>query len=1473
MIKVITAFLLLFCSVIYGQDLTMQNGTFNRCSGVFYDSAGAAGDYANNENFEITLCPNTAGQKIQLDFTTFNTETSNDFITIFNGNSNTAPVIGTFFGNSSPGLIRATSLNASGCLTIQFTSNGTIRATGWAATMSCFTPCQTITAQLDSATPAPNADGYIRVCPYENIELNGSGVFSNDGTGATYEWDLGDGRIMPGQSATFFYPNPGVYIANLNIRDTNVSSDPLGCPNTVQINQVIQVANEPDFIGTQAADSTICFGDSTTIDGIVKSETFFANCTPPVSGQTFLPDGSGVSYETPITVDCYNSNQVLNNISELTSICINMEHSFLGDLTIEIISPNGQTVVMHNSVTTQTAASANLGMPWAVGSLDTQSSNTTPGVGGQYCFVPGNAFPTLENGVLANGVFTSGDGPGTYLDYYVPEGNYRSLNPLTGLVGSPLNGIWKIRVTDNFQDDNGYIFSWGINFDPSILPADLTFTPAIVSESWDADPSITNTSGNVITVQPTTAGNHCFTYRVTDDFGCEYTEQVCIDVLPEIITASANDLYACNTGIPPYVFDLTMNNAVVTASAPNPSDLVVTYYETQADADVGTNVIGSANNYSGVDGQIMYARIEYQSSGCYKVETFTLVLTAPPTISSVADMETCDDVSNDGFEVFDLNSQSMNILGSQLPADFNVSYYTSFANADSRTNMLSIPYTNTVNPQPIFVRVERAGEQSCYSVSPSALFNLRVNYRAIANTPPDLIVCDDISNNGVEIFDLTLNEGTILGTQNASLFTVSYYDDPTDADLGSNPILNPTTFSNTGSPQTIYARIEENANPICYGTTSFNLIVNPLPTIVNPTPLEMCDDLSPDGITIFDLTSKDNEITTGDTNLSVSYYETNTDAIAKTNVIANPNTYMNRSVNTAPANPQTLYVVVTDLTTSCVSYTTLTLRVLPNPTPNTDPSDLILCDDINPGDLQEVFDVTINEAYIINGQLGVTASYHISQNDAVGGINALANPTAYTNISTPQTMYVRITDDLSSCYTVVNFNLVVNPLPLVVAVSDMIVCEDNSTGFYAFDLESKNAEVLNGQNPLQYNVTYHITSFDADNQLNALVSPYINITNPQQIFVAITNTVTGCSISTQSFNIEVQEIPEANGDGIPIIYVLCDNIGDNDGFGQFDLTTQDVNILDGQDPLNFSVTFYTTLTNANLGVNPIPTIYENITNPQQIFARVDDDTVPNAICYAVTSLNLRVDTLPVFDLDDTYVLCIEKNGTEVKDTPILNTGLSTTTYSFEWSLNGTIILGETNSSLVPLQGGIYSVIVTNNTTGCENSDAAEVIESAPPNITANVTTDVFSENNIIEATATGVGEYEYNIDNGSWQDSGTFKNVSGGEHIVTARDKIGCGISSVVVIVIDYPLYFTPNGDNFNDTWNVKGLENQLNSSVFIYDRFGKLLKQISAAGDGWNGTFNGALMPSNDYWFTVIYTDVVNGGNKEFSSHFTLKR
>ena len=966
----------------------------------------------------------------------------------------------------------------------------------------------------------------------------------------------------------------------------------------------------------------------------------------------------------------------------------------------------------------------------------------------------------------------------------------------------------------------------------------------------------------------TVAFNQTLWVRVDDTVnGCfKITSlDLIVNALPVLVQPT--ELTLCdvdNSGDEMEAFNLEDANAEILNGQ---TGITLTYYETQADADLGSNPITSPY-VNMTNPQTVYVRAENDNTGC--VSTITLTLRVDPIPSPVVPnpIEVCDE-DNDGFASFDLESRTVEIINGEL--DIQITYHETEEDANAGQDPLVSPYNNIVaNSQIVHARAENT-ITGCFTVVPLQLIVL-----LSPEIPVDLddyVICDT-NDDGFAQFDLTTKNAEILGVQPPADFTLTYHLNQANADLGTNPIINVANYTNVTNPQTIYVRLVSAANG-CVSTGQFDIRVELPPVAIQPTPLALCDDDVDDEFTVFDLTVKNTEITGGEGSWSVSYYETSADAQADTNVI-DPDTAYTNTVN-----PQTLFVRVTDTDTGCTDFVTLTIRVLPNPTPGLNPENLALCDDINTGDGQEVFDLTENEAYIINGEVGVTASYYADPDDAEAGVNAIADPTMYTNANTDytaETIYVRVTNNVTGCYTIVQFNIIVNPLPEVVAVTDYIICELNNDGAAGFDLTTKDAEVLNGQDPSIFEVTYHVSQADADNLNNALVSPYINVSNPQPIYVAITNNVTGCSISTQVFNLEVQEAAQANPDMEPINYVICDNIGDNDGFGQFDLTTQDAEVLDGQDPANYIVSYYFTEADAELGVNPLPFTYENVTNPQVIYARVDNDTpdgtgVDTSICYAVTPLTLQVNLLPIFDLEDTYTLCVNTNGTEVINPPVLDTGLSTADYTFEWSLDATVLPGETGSSLTATQPGTYSVLVTNNVTGCQNTDSALVESSSPPTLVAEVTTQAFSENHVIVAEATGDGTYEYSLDGGPWQSSGTFTDVSFGEHIVTARDIEGCGLVSVTVFVMDYPKFFTPNGDGYHDTWNIVGIANQPSAKIYIFDRYGKLLKQISPTGQGWNGTYNGEPMPTSDYWFTVEYNEPSTGQRKEFKAHFTLKR
>jgi len=237
-------------------------------------------------------------------------------------------------------------------------------------------------------------------------------------------------------------------------------------------------------------------------------------------------------------------------------------------------------------------------------------------------------------------------------------------------------------------------------------------------------------------------------------------------------------------------------------------------------------------------------------------------------------------------------------------------------------------------------------------------------------------------------------------------------------------------------------------------------------------------------------------------------------------------------------------------------------------------------------------------------------------------------------------------------------------------------------------------------------------------------------------------------------------------------------------------------------------------------------------------------------------------------------ICVDALGVALT-TYTLDSRLNNTDYTFQWYLNNPSPIIGTGNTFVASEAGNYSVIATNNTTGCVSTRVfTTVTSSVPATGISAVGSFAFDQNATITVTALAPNpNYQYALDYGALQYSNVFTNVNPGNHLVTVTDTNGCTNLSTNVFIIGYPTFFTPNNDGFNDYWNIIGLENQPTANIFIFDRYGKLLKQISSKSLGWDGTYLGTQLPTSDYWFTVEYIEPFTTDLKVFKSHFSLKR
>ena len=199
--------------------------------------------------------------------------------------------------------------------------------------------------------------------------------------------------------------------------------------------------------------------------------------------------------------------------------------------------------------------------------------------------------------------------------------------------------------------------------------------------------------------------------------------------------------------------------------------------------------------------------------------------------------------------------------------------------------------------------------------------------------------------------------------------------------------------------------------------------------------------------------------------------------------------------------------------------------------------------------------------------------------------------------------------------------------------------------------------------------------------------------------------------------------------------------------------------------------------------------------------------------------------------------------------------------SYLWST------GETANSIKVTAGGNYSVTVKDQNT-CEATKNFKVLISGIPTITSVEINDFQDNNNTILINVTGLGDYEFSLDGIHFQDSSYFTGVLSGEYTVWAKDKNGCGSASKKVYVLNYPKYFTPNGDGYNDFWTIENISVFPGSKIYILDRYGKFIYQFKGGEKGWDGKYDSINLPADDYWFTITLNK-----DKTIKGHFALKR
>ncbi|WP_410006945.1 choice-of-anchor L domain-containing protein [Aequorivita nionensis] len=427
--------------------------------------------------------------------------------------------------------------------------------------------------------------------------------------------------------------------------------------------------------------------------------------------------------------------------------------------------------------------------------------------------------------------------------------------------------------------------------------------------------------------------------------------------------------------------------------------------------------------------------------------------------------------------------------------------------------------------------------------------------------------------------------------------------------------------------------------------------------------------------------------------------------------------------------------------------------------------------------------------------------------------------------------------------------------PISVQNTELYQCEPLADGLATFNLFDAEENIINGD-PLLRLYSFHKTFTDAQNNTDAIRNPerYTN-NQPNQIIYARVVSDYGCiGIAEITLKTTTNTVSDFS-------LVNCSTAG-TPGFASFNFseTTSELQILFGN---NTEVTYHLSYDEAISQTNPLPDPFTNTqANTQTIYARISGDRG----CLGTAKINLNIINTPEFEGEETYIYCLNT----YPDTITIASGLlgTITDAAFSWSN------GETTPTIEVNEPGTYTLTVTrsktinNETYSCTNTRTFTVIASETAQITYQLTGNV--GNATLTVVAEGVGDYIYALDNGPFQQSPIFENVSPGEHTLTVKDTNGCGATTILAYVIGFPNFFTPNNDGYHDYWQVAGQDrnNEQLARVEIFNRFGKILYALDLDSNGWDGTYNGKQMPSSDYWFKATFK---NG--MIYRGHFSLKR
>ena len=531
------------------QYLMGEEVSVTACGFYFLDDGGALHDASSSGDLTTTFCPETPGGELTFSFSTFSLA-EGDTLFLWEGPDATgAPTYAfandTLLGNDMGNGDAVT--NPSGCLTWRF-SPGAEGGSNWAALVSCSAPCNRPVVSATVNMAGTLQDSPVEACLGAVLAFDASGSVSAAGLdGSTWAWDFGDGTLSnAGSVVAHAYSDPGVYPVQLTLVDS------AGCSSVNSLGWAVHVA-APISIDVPSLGPHVCAGGAAVLalgpDG-VTTQSVASQPVASFGAGVMIPDSVGQAFSSEITFSGFPFGQTVSGVEDISGVLVNLEHSFILDLAIELECPNGSSMMLQ-------------GWPGGFGGcVDagipvTGDNPPDPGIGYDYSWSPGASEDWQSAALALLPSPTSGCASSTSP---LPAGTYAATGDWSQLVGCPINGTWTMNILDTQEGDNGFLFGWSVDFAPDITPQQTVFEAAVGSgcdsmywspmEPWGFDMAEIGGCSSIV-VEPTEAGSFGYVFTAVDAFGCSADTAVFITVEPGLDFAIGSNLLDPLSGVDP----------------------------------------------------------------------------------------------------------------------------------------------------------------------------------------------------------------------------------------------------------------------------------------------------------------------------------------------------------------------------------------------------------------------------------------------------------------------------------------------------------------------------------------------------------------------------------------------------------------------------------------------------------------------------------------------------------------------------------------------------------------------------------------------------------------------------------------------------------------------------------------------------------------------------------------------------------